>query len=106
MTAMTIDEKIYEKIDEEKINERTERFLQVMDRVTPILFEIRALECEDGVHPLEMNFFNKARYVLEAAQAIVETNIDIGGESFLERYETALSAHGPLRRAKRRHARR
>jgi hypothetical protein len=83
MTAMTIAERIYATIDEKKIDERTERFLQIMDRVTPIIFAIRALECE-GVQPSEMNLYNRARYVLEAAQAIVETNIDTG-VSFLER---------------------
>jgi hypothetical protein len=83
MTAMTIDERFFEKIDREKIDERTKRFLQIMDRVTPIIFAIRALECE-GVQPSEMNLYNRARCVLEAAQAIVETNIDTG-VSFLER---------------------
>jgi hypothetical protein len=85
---MTIDVKIWEKIDEEKIYERAKRLLQTLDRVNPIIFEIRALESEDGVHPIEMSYLQGARYVLQAAHAIVETNftIDIGAESFLERY--------------------
>jgi hypothetical protein len=90
--TMTIDDRIDEKIDKEKIEERAERFLRIMDRVTPIIFEILGMEHENGVHLVEVNLFKQARYVLEAAQAIIETNIDTGG-SFLERYETAFGSN-------------
>jgi hypothetical protein len=78
MTTMTIDDK----------NKRTDRFLRIMDQVTPIIWEIRAVEINEavqgGLQPIEMNFYKQVRQLLEAAQAIVETKI---GVSIVKRCE-------------------
>ena len=71
MTAMTIDERIDETVDE-----RMERFLQIMDQVTYIFFEIQALETRDG-EVYYNGIFKQARHVLQAAQATVETSIGV-----------------------------
>jgi hypothetical protein len=76
MNTMTIDDR----------KERTDRFLQIMDRVTAIIAEIRAIEFNEvDVQPIETNFYKQVRHVLEAAQAIVETKI---GVSIMKRCET------------------
>ena len=80
---MTIDERIDETVDE-----KTERFLQIMDRVTDIIFEIRDLEVKDPRDVIGEGYFNdifkQARHVLQAAQATVETII---GVNFISRYQ-------------------
>jgi hypothetical protein len=58
MTAMTIDE----RIDDRRGRSRgPKKFLEIMDRVTDIIFEIRDLCFEDAVHPVEVNALLQAR---------------------------------------------
>jgi len=76
MNTMTIDE----KVDQRTVPERTIEFLEIMDRITQIIFEIQDLEIIDPRDAREEHFsdiYKQARYVLEAAQAAVASNLGV-----------------------------